>query len=140
MSTRSRIGYINKHGGIVSAYCHYDGYPSNNGKLLLENYTNMEKVKTLVDGGDMSYLDKNCDKPDGHSFETPIKGNVVYYGRDRGELNVGAIVLDSYDKLFQVAKNSWAEFIYLFDNGTWKYSDMSKDKLEFKNLKMEDCK
>mgnify|MGYP006266429707 CR=1 FL=1 len=138
MATRSRIGYINKDGKIVSAYCHFDGYPHHNGKLLLENYTNLEKVQTLVDGGDMSYLAKNCGKPEGHSFEHPVKDHVVYYGRDRGELNVKTIVLDNISQLFEVANNSWVEFIYLFDNGDWKYSDMSN--MEFKNLTKEICK
>ncbi len=30
-------------GIIKSIYCHWDGYPSNNGKILLEHYNSQEK-------------------------------------------------------------------------------------------------
>lgn len=57
MATRSTIWYkdidSNNYKGV---YCHWGGYPSNNGKLLLENYNSLEKVKELVSLGFLSSL------------------------------------------------------------------------------------
>ena len=38
MGTRSRIGIQLQDESIVSVYCHYDGYPAFNGKVLRDNY------------------------------------------------------------------------------------------------------
>lgn len=139
MSTRSRIGYVNEDGKVVSAYCHYDGYPSYNGKILLENYTTIAKVKKLVNQGDMSCLDKKCTKPKDHSFEKPRKGYTIYYHRDRGEdaNKTGFIVNRSIKEYVSTAKNSWAEFVYLFQNGKWSFTDTNE--INIRDLTMNDC-
>ena len=54
MGTRSRIGIELSDASILSVYCHYDGYPEFNGVKLVENFNTREKVKELIDGGDMS--------------------------------------------------------------------------------------
>ena len=54
MSTRSRIGIELSNGDVLSAYHHYDGYPTWLGKTLCEHYNTTEKVSELIDGGDMS--------------------------------------------------------------------------------------
>ena len=41
---------------MVSSYCHWDGYPEFNGKILVKYYQNREDVKELIDGGSMSSL------------------------------------------------------------------------------------
>jgi len=56
MGTRSRIGIELKDHSVVSVYCHWDGYPSFNGKMLEKYYTKREDVKQLIDGGSMSCL------------------------------------------------------------------------------------
>jgi hypothetical protein len=56
MGTRSRIGIQLPDHSVVSSYCHWDGYPSFNGKVLVEHYQNREDVKELIDGGSMSSL------------------------------------------------------------------------------------
>ena len=48
MSTRSRIGIRNKDNTITSIYCHWDGYPTWNGKMLLTYYTKREDVEKLI--------------------------------------------------------------------------------------------
>ena len=37
-------------------YCHWDGYPEFNGVKLVEHFNTREKVKELIDGGDISAL------------------------------------------------------------------------------------
>ena len=39
MATRSRIAIEKENGTVESIYCHWDGYPENNGRILVENYT-----------------------------------------------------------------------------------------------------
>ena len=34
-------------------YCHYDGYPSHLGKLLVERFRSVAAVTALIDGGDV---------------------------------------------------------------------------------------
>jgi hypothetical protein len=125
MATRSRIGYVNENGQIVSAYCHYDGYPKHNGKILKKHYTTLDKVKQLVNRGDMSCLGDVCEKPEGHSFATPSPRVTVYYGRDRGEKNVNAKISATKKDLVKLAEGSWGEYVYLFENGKWAYCDVS---------------
>lgn len=119
MGTRSRIGYKQENGQVISAYCHWDGYPSHNGKILLENYNTLEAVQNLVAPGDMSSLNPKCDKPEGHPFEKPVDGYTVYYGRDRGEKNVTPRMDENEDAF--VADSE--EYSYLFKGGKWHVSD-----------------
>ena len=53
MSTRSHIGIWNEDGSLDVIYCHWDGYPSYNGAVLLHHYQDPEKckhsTKSLVD-------------------------------------------------------------------------------------------
>jgi len=72
MATRSRIA-IEKHDGTVnSIYCHFDGYVSNNGVLLHENYNDALVLEKLIKLGDISEL--------GNTSKT-----TVAYHRDRGD-------------------------------------------------------
>ena len=56
MGTRSRIGIELADHSVVSAYCHWDGYPEGNGRILVKHYQDREAVKALIDGGSMSSL------------------------------------------------------------------------------------
>ena len=118
MSTRSTISVLRKDGTVLSAYCHWDGYISHNGKLLFENYNTQEAAEQLVSGGDMSSLGKDCSGADGHSFNTPVKDQTVYYGRDRGETETDAVVFSSQVECL-LAQRRAQEYNYLFANGYW---------------------
>ena len=54
MATRSRIGIQLQDDSILSAYHHWDGYPTWLGRILKTHYNTKEKVADLIDGGDMS--------------------------------------------------------------------------------------
>src|SRR5206468_10072588 len=56
MSTRSLIACKNEDGSIDLIYCHSDGYPSHNGRILLENYQSPAKVRQLIALGDIYSL------------------------------------------------------------------------------------
>ena len=114
MGTRSSIGYITDNGDIRTAYCHYDGYPEHNGRILLDYYTDAAKVKELVELGDMSFLGSKIHPTpgSGHSFDNNENDVTVFYGRDRGEDGVDAT---NYQTITHWITNStWLEYFYLF--------------------------
>jgi hypothetical protein len=71
MGTRSTIALEYADGSVGQVYCHWDGYLSNNGKILLNSYQDPFKVRDLLDEGDMS------------SLETTVEGCTFY--KERGE-------------------------------------------------------
>lgn len=85
MATRSRIGIQNEDGSVTSVYCHWDGYPENNGDILVMHYKEREKVQKLIGLGSLSSLAPEIDAPEGHSYENPVYGVTIAYHRDRGE-------------------------------------------------------
>ena len=71
MGTRSTIALEYADGTVGQVYCHWDGYLSNNGKILLKHYQDPFKTRELLDEGDMS------------SLETTVEGCTFY--KERGE-------------------------------------------------------
>lgn len=56
MSTRSLIAIKQTDGTVKSIYCHWDGYVSHNGRLLIEHYATPEAVEELLALGPLSAL------------------------------------------------------------------------------------
>lgn len=119
MATRSNIAILKpadskgKH-VVEFIYCHWDGYPDGVGKTLQEYYQDTEKVEKLIKLGDISFLEKEVDIPEGviHSFEAPAPGITVAYGRDRGESGTKAQILSiEFSELKKVRQE---EYLYVF--------------------------
>ena len=130
MSTRSYIGYLLPNGKVRFIYCHCSGYPANNGRTLLENYSTLKSVRELVRLGSCSsigaHLNPDPDKP--HNFSNPQFDVTVAYHRDRGEdwkfVRPGTGSVESY-----VGKPDFdIEFVYLFKDGKWFVSDHNDPK------------
>lgn len=121
MATRSRIGILNKDGTVKSIYCHWDGYPEENGKILMKHYPTKESVEALLEKGDMSVLKETVERCE--------------YYVDRGETNVSADVYSNIEEYKSIRE----EYQYYLDqNNVWWYtksSSQSFDLLEnyFKN-------
>ena len=62
MATRSLIGIKLNDNIVKTIYCHWDGYPEHNGKLLVENYNTPAAITELMLLGDLSTLDISPDK------------------------------------------------------------------------------
>jgi len=127
MATRSRIAIENQDGTVDSIYCHWDGYPENNGKILIENYKDHGKVQALIDLGDISYLAPNieADPDTRHTFNNPVDGVVVAYGRDRGETGVNKKSHSSVPDFFN---GDIEEYGYLFtQEGQWLIKSWGRD-------------
>ena len=133
MATPCRIGVLNEDGSIRSIYCNYDGYEKGVGQMLASHYHDPEKIKALIALGDISSLQERLAPNPGefHSFDHPIRGITIAYGRDRLVSNsenfngahynssideyINSLYKWSYKYLF--VKESW--WILLNDN-TWK--------------------
>jgi hypothetical protein len=128
MATRSRIAIEDQTGKVRSIYCHWDGYPSNNGRILLEHFQTQEKVESLIELGSISSLNKNVEIPKGvtHSFDNPADDIVVAYHRDRAE---DLVILD-HDSVEDFVNSDIEEYGYVFTAaGEWLctigYTDIS---------------
>lgn len=124
MATRSTISKVNNDGTITSIYCHWDGYYSNNGKLLLENYNEEKKLDELLSLGSLSSLEKDT------------KTTVAYY-RDRGESEL-TVTKFSCKPEFNLTKSFREEYNYLWENGQWFCALNSQDN--FIPLTIDMCK
>ena len=114
MSTRSLIG-IKNDVGITYVYCHFDGYLDGVGKTLVENYDTEDKVRDLLEKGDMSSLGDSIDTCDFYN-EDDSKA-FTFTGHGEG-------LKDVY---YKHGQNSWADYIYLFEDGEWYYTLMRAD-------------
>lgn len=95
MSTRARVG-ITIPEGIESIYVHFDGYPEGVGQKLLDHWTEADKVRQLIDLGDLSQLGEEIGEK--HDFDTYYGSRpeaelamCLAYGRDRGEEDVTSV-------------------------------------------------
>lgn len=116
MGTRSDILVKMKNGKWGKIYCHWDGYISHNGVILQEHYNSQAKAEKLIELGDLSLLGKKCSKPKGHSFDKPVRGYCVAYGRDRGETGCEANYFDTLEECYEHSN----EYTYIFDGKDWK--------------------
>ena len=118
MGTRSNI--IIKRPGLeeyAGIYCHWDGYPSHSGRILLLRYPTHDEVVELINLGNLSSLGESAEE-------------CVSYHRWRGE-----------DKNIRVSNNANdlfdQEYGYLFKDERWY---LTSDGNSWKLLTMEMCK
>jgi len=128
MGTRSRIA-IKAEGGYKSIYCHWDGYPSNNGKILLNHFKTEKKILELISLGNISVLAKKLspNKNQIHNFDKRAKDTVLAYKRDRNDTcdqnEQGLFTKGSKNK---IPMNMCEEWIYVFVNEKWLCSQDKK--------------
>jgi len=140
MGTRSNIGIVNEDASVTAIYCHWDGYPSHNGKTLLNRYNDISIVNQLMLLGDLSSLREKLYPDDSkpHTFQNQQEDVCVAYGRERNESDVGSKIFKDIGDFERFAGNSDAEYQYLFNSGTWTYREINRDG-KWKELTAEDC-
>jgi hypothetical protein len=119
MATRSTIAVKHNDGTVSSVYAHWDGYPSWNGKLLINHYNTLELAEKLVSLGSISSLKENIEPDDGvlcHTFDNPADDVTTFYARDRGE-DLEVTKYSSYE-LYRLS-NEKEEYNYIFVDGVW---------------------
>ena len=117
MATRSLIGYLEPDGTYTAIYCHNDGYLSYNGFILLNHYNDIEKIKNLLSGGDVSSLKEEIEE-------------TKYFKDDSSPCNY------KFHEIEEIFKDYWIEYIYVFSSKDgWSFS---KDFKEYKKLTLEE--
>ena len=114
--TRSQVGLIDKSGKILSAYVHYDGYPSNMKPGIKKHMKNEKDVLKLIKmGGASGIFD---DKPIEYYNEkpNPTKGDVT----------------DIKKYLKTSDSRGGADYVYLYDMGDkkWYMADVRASELK----------
>ena len=124
MATRSRIGLYDPQTQTVnSIYCHWDGYPEHNGKILVKHYTDINKINELLNLGDISVLGEEIGVRT--DFNNPhITEQCIAYSRDRGERYLD-VCMTKNESLQEYIRHSDSneEYVYLYvpnGNPHWK--------------------
>ena len=137
MSTRSIIGKVEKDGTIKHIYCHWDGYPSNNGAILVGHWNDSEKIDALLQLGSLSKLgfvigskhpfERYSDvySKDGREAAEKLPEKIeewcVSHKRDRGD-DCDTQTSSDIDKFVKDIEGSFAEWVYLWEDGQWMFS------------------
>lgn len=125
MATRSTIAVKHEDGTVSQIYCHWDGYLSHNGKLLLEHYNNPLAAEFLVSKGDLSLLGKRVTPTSEHTFDKPEDNVCIYYGRDRGETGCETRVFDNVDDYLRTFQRE--EYNYYFNGEFWEVETSDRE-------------
>ena len=142
MSTRCLIGILKKDEKekyVDYIYCHHDGYIEYVGKILNDNYNNKDLIYKLLNLGDLSVLGTEpISNP--NYWKEPDKNyneNYCVSYRDRGETNTDykTCKLNEY---YNCAKESGAEYIYLFKNNKWYYREIGTRAYKDLGLKIKE--
>ena len=145
MSTRCRIGIENKDGTITSIYCHHDGYPEVVGEILVNHYKTEEKIRKLLELGDMSSLGtepvenlRGWEMPKAGTadwmkayIELHPENQCVIY-KTRGE-DCPAKTHKDIEEYQRHSRDCWGEYAYLFKNNEWfvlEYDDAELKSVE----------
>lgn len=128
MATRSTIALEFADGSVGQVYCHWDGYLSHNGNILLNHYMDPFKLQKLIDIGDLSSLrpEVNPEPYREHTFDNSQEDVCVFYGRDRGETGIDARYFKNFDEY--KANHQYEEFEYVLrTDGNWYVSEYGSD-------------
>lgn len=135
MSTRSAIIEKLPDGTYRGVYCHFDGYLSNNGKLLYWHYQDPSKVSQLIDLGELRCLGKYLAPTNRNKemFVASEERGTEAYCRDQGEDYVPPLTGKTADAVAsQIGHNG---HVYVFRDGVWYHnSDTLKEALEAEGL------
>lgn len=133
MGTSSSISILKIDGTIeqVNAYC--DGNIFHIGAILLMHYKDPQKIKRLINLGDISNLKKevhpNASKH--HTFKVPQEDVTIFYARDRGDVLIKPNKFNSYDNYLVVGISD--KHNYLFDEKKEKWFYVNANSYFIKN-------
>jgi hypothetical protein len=118
------------HGDVCkSVYCHWDGYLSNNGRILQEHYADSAKANNLVALGQISSLRPEIgvahpfsmfeDNISSEEYDRLYGDMTTFYGRDRGEEDVGYQIANSFEEFLEQVDQCCGEYYYVMRDGVW---------------------
>ena len=122
MSTRCRIG-LKVGNKVESIYCHHDGYPRgihSVGQTLKDHYNDLNKIKQLMDLGDISGLGENpIADPKGWDLRLSSDHSMCIAYSTRGDTDIDKWIDESEEMYAKYASDSDAAFVYLYKDGAW---------------------
>ena len=150
MATRSTISLEFADGTIGQVYCHWDGYLSNNGKMLMEYYSNPFILRDLIDLGSLSSLRPQIGtkhpfsmyeaKMTQDEYANLYRDMCSFYERDRGERSADATYFKDY--LHFLVDGQEEEYDYILRNvngvATWFVSDHDGDFVTLESAIMDE--
>ena len=115
MSTRSFIGYINDEDKFVGIYCHYDGYPSHVGEVLVKYHNSFAAMEAIIEGAHIRNFDND--------------GTICRFGEGDGAVEIFDSVNEALNSGFDYA------YVYSDNDNCWKcycrdYGAVSKYTME----------
>ena len=124
MSTRSYIAVQDPENGTFQAiYCHFDGYPDHNGQILFDHYQDPAKIARLFALGDISALGPEIGLKQNFTHPTDTSW-CVSYSRDRDEeRGENEVFANLKDLVSAFREDAMLEFLYVYYNGKWMFSD-----------------
>ena len=122
MATRSTIALEFADGTVQQVYCHWDGYLSNNGQILLKHYSDPFKLRERIDLGDISSLKPTVgtkhafsqfeqNKLSSEDYDKLYGDMTTFYGRDRGESGTEAKKFANFAEY--VSEHAYEEYEYI---------------------------
>jgi len=151
MGTRSTIALEFADKSVEQVYCHWDGYLSNNGQILLKHYSNPFVLRDLIDLGDISSLKPTIGTKHAFShfelraeevagYKLLTENMTTFYGRDRGE--TGTDKKKFVDFQDYLAHHQYEEYDYILRNiggkATWFVSDHDGAYVELEQAIMDE--
>lgn len=126
MSTRAYICIEQQNNTYLGVYCHSAGYLTHTGSILFDYYQSEEKIKKLIELGNLLILKPNLepDKNHPHCFNNPQIGVSLFYGRDGNYQNTSSKIIN----LNNLINHFWIEHCYLYKlDHNWYYIE-NKEK------------
>ena len=129
MGTRSTIALEFADGTVEQVYCHWDGYLSHNGQILLKHYSNPFILRDLIDLGDISSLKPTIGTKHAFShfelraeevagYKLLTENMTTFYGRDRGETGTDKKKFNDFQDY--LAHHQYEEYEYILrKDGNW---------------------
>jgi len=97
---------------IHAVYCHWDGYVTNNGALLLKYFDSLPSAVALIKGGSISSLGEGIDK-------------TVFHCRDMDREMVPASEYGTREEFIE--NSDGLDYLYILNqNDVWEIFDMNK--------------
>lgn len=123
--TPSFIGIVNLDKTIDGLYCDWDGHPENQLPILVNFYKDKNKIRKLINLRSISLLGEEI----GYNKEKTAvtdKWTIPSQKDDR-------FIISNYESIDVLLKHVWedlnVEYVYIYDDNIWKFSDCISKKL-----------
>ena len=119
MSTRSMIAVQDADGACYAIYCHFDGYVSHRGDMLVRHFNSDEKAADLVNEGELRSIDISAENEVIlEHFEADFdKREIEYYDTTVDMLNAFMFSDREYIYLWDDEAEAW-----IYRNIRWAYN------------------